>query len=812
MGFRDVLAKELLFFDGAMGTMMQAAGLAPGEAPDIWSVTHPDAVRGLHAAYLAAGCNIILTNTFGCNAYKLAHTGYSPAEVATAAVLRAKEAIAQDQGAQLKFVALDIGPTGRLIKPLGDMEFEEAVSLFSETIAAGAAAGADFVQIETMSDTYELKAAVLAAKESCNLPVCATVVLDLNGRLLTGGDIHAVVSLLEGLRVDALGLNCGLGPKQMLPFLEEIRSICSLPVILNPNAGLPREENGVTVFDVGPEEFVALMQQAARGGAHLLGGCCGTTPAHISALIKACGGIAPLPVEKKNISVASSYGRAVYFNEPTVLIGERINPTGKPQLKKALQEGDMDHILREALLQQEHGAQMLDVNVGVPGIDEPAVLTAVMQQVQSVTDLPLQLDTADPAALEKSLRLYNGKAMVNSVNGKRSSMDAVFPLVQKYGGIVVALTLDETGIPETAEGRLAIARRIVERAGEFGIEPKDIAVDTLTMTISAGQQNAVVTLETLRRVKAELGVKTSLGVSNVSFGLPGRELLNSNFLALAMGAGLHAAIMNPHAEAMMDAWRSAQVLLGRDAQCARFIEAYANRTPPPPAAPQNPTPGSTPSSSSPAPQSGGAQSAMTLEQAVRQGLKKQAHELARLALKEFSPLAVIDSSLVPALNAVGEAFEKGTLFLPQLLMSADAAKAAFEVLQTAMSAEDGAALGCVVLATVEGDVHDIGKNIVKALLENYRFRVIDLGKNVPIAAVAEAVLAHSAKLVGLSALMTTTVGSMAKTIEDLREKAPDCKVMVGGAVLSEGYAKKIGADCYGRDAMAAVRYAQQVYA
>ncbi len=816
MGFRDVLAKELLFFDGAMGTMLQAAGLAPGEAPDVWSVTHSDAVRDIHAEYLAAGCNIILTNTFGCNAYKLAHTGYTPAEVATAAVLRAKEAVAQDKGPQKKFVALDIGPTGRLIKPLGDMEFEEAVSLFSETIAAGAAAGADFVQIETMSDTYELKAAVLAAMESCNLPVCATVVLDLNGRLLTGGDIHAVVSLLEGLRVDALGLNCGLGPKQMLPFLEEIRSICSLPVILNPNAGLPREENGVTVFDVGPEEFAALMQQAAQGGAHLLGGCCGTTPAHIRALIKACGGIVPMPVEQRNLSVASSYGRAVYFNEPTVLIGERINPTGKPQLKKALQDGDMDHILHEALLQQEHGAQMLDVNVGVPGIDEPAVLTAVMQQVQSVTDLPLQLDTADPAALEKSLRLYNGKAMVNSVNGKRSSMDAVFPLVQKYGGIVVALTLDETGIPETAEGRLAIARRIVERAAEFGIEPKDIVVDTLTMTISAGQQNAVVTLDTLRRVKAELGVRTSLGVSNVSFGLPGREFLNSSFLTLAMGAGLDAAIMNPHAEAMMDAWRSAQALLGRDAQCARFIEVYANRTPP--SAPQSPSPGPAPSSSGSALQgaasanNAGAQSAMTLEQAVRQGLKKQAYDLAEQALKTSSPLEVIDSSLVPALNAVGEAFEKGTLFLPQLLMSADAAKAAFGVLRAAMSAEDGAALGCVVLATVEGDVHDIGKNIVKALLENYRFRVVDLGKNVPISAVAEAAIAHDAKLVGLSALMTTTVGSMAKTIEDLRQKAPACKIMVGGAVLSEGYAKKIGADFYGRDAMAAVRYAQQVYA
>ncbi len=809
MAFLDALSKELLFFDGAMGTMLQAAGLGPGESPDVWSITHPDAVRDIHTAYLQTGCNIILTNTFGCSAHKLKHTGYSVAQVAEAAVLRAKEAIAQDMGTQKKFVAFDVGPTGRLMQPLGDMEFEEAVKLFSESIAAGAAAGADFVQIETMSDTYELKAAVLAAKESCDLPVCATVALDLNGRLLTGGDIHCVVSLLEGLRVDALGLNCGLGPKQMLPYLKELREICSLPLILNPNAGLPRLESKKTVFDVGPEEFAALMREAALSGAHMLGGCCGTTPAHIAALIQACKGIDPLPVQKKNLSVASSYGRAVYLNGSTVLIGERINPTGKPRFKKALLEGDIDYVLDEALLQKKHGAQMLDINVGVPGLDEPAVLTEVMQEVQGMTNLPLQLDTADPEALARGMRLYNGKAMVNSVNGKQSSMDAVFPLVQKYGGLVVALTLDETGIPETAEERLAIARRIVEHAGKYGIEPKDIVVDTLTMAISAGQQNAAVTLETLRRVKQELGVRTSLGVSNVSFGLPARELLNANFLTLAMGAGLDAAIMNPHAEAMMDAWRSAQTLLGRDDQCSDFIAAYADRTPPTPPAGSSPQGGA---SSAQTPPAQGESLTPTLEQAVWQGLKQQAKTLAEQALQTQPPLEVIDTMLIPALNGVGEAFEKGKLFLPRLLMSADAAKAAFEVVRAAMSAQDGEDLGCVVLATVEGDVHDIGKNIVKALLENYRFRVIDLGKNVTTAAVVDAVIAHDAKLVGLSALMTTTVGSMAKTIGLLRQKAPNCKVMVGGAVLSDSYAKKIGADSYGRDAMAAVRYAQQVYA
>lgn len=801
MKFQDCLGSELLFFDGAMGTMLQAAGLAPGDSPDVWSITHPDAVRDIHAAYLDAGCNILIANTFGNNAKKLAGTGYTPAQVAAAAVARAKEAIAQDSGAQKKFVALDVGPTGKLLQPLGDLGFEDAVSLFSESISAGAAAGADFVLIETMSDTYELKAAVLAAKESCDLPVCATVALDTRGKLLTGGDIASVAAMLEGLRVDALGLNCGLGPAQMLPVLKELREISSLPIILNPNAGLPREENGNTVFDVGPNEFAKLMAEAAASGAHLLGGCCGTTPAHVAALVRACRGIIPLPVTKKEHTVVGSYGRAVYFDQSTVLIGERINPTGKPRLKQALREGDMEYILREGLNQQARGAQILDVNAGLPELNEPAVLTRMVQELQSVTDLPLQLDTADPEALSRALRLYNGKAMVNSVNGKEESMRAVFPLVQKYGGLLVALTLDEAGIPETAEGRVEIARRIITRAAEYGIEKKDIIVDTLTMTISAGQDNAAVTLETLRRVKAELGVKTSLGVSNVSFGLPRRDLLNANFLALAMGAGLDAAILNPHLDAMMDAYRSVQALLGRDTQCANYIENYGGQSAPPPSSPASPGPQAAP------PQ----QDALTLEQAVRQGLKQQAKELAAAALAQRPPLAVIDESLVPALNAVGAAFEAGTLYLPQLLMSAEAAKAAFEILRAHMGAGEGTNLGCVVLATVQGDVHDIGKNIVKALLENYRFQVVDLGKDVPPETVVQAALTHDAKLVGLSALMTTTVASMANTIAALHEAVPYCKVMVGGAVLTESYAKKIGADHYGRDAMSSVRYAQQVY-
>ncbi len=803
MGFRDVLGKELLFFDGAMGTMLQSAGLGPGEVPDVWSMTHPEEVRDIHAQYLAAGCNIILTNTFGNNAKKLAGTGYTPEDVARAAVARAKEAIAADSGTQKKYVGFDVGPTGKLLQPLGDLGFEDAISLFAQSIKAGAETGADLVLIETMSDTYELKAAVLAAKESCDLPVCATVALDLNGKLLTGGDIHSVVALLEGLRVDALGLNCGLGPVQMLPFLEELKKVSSLPIILNPNAGLPREENGVTVFDVGPEEFAELMVQAAEGGTHLLGGCCGTTPAHIKALVSRCREITPLPVTKKDHTVVSSYSRAVYFTKRTVLIGERINPTGKARLKQALREGDMDYILREGLNQQSAGADILDVNAGLPDIDEIAMLARMTTELQSITNLPLQLDTADPKALPLAMRLYNGKPMVNSVNGKEESMRAVFPLVAKYGGLVVALTLDEAGIPETAQGRVDIARRIVETAATYGIEKKDIIVDTLTMTVSAGGDNANITLGALSRVKRELGVKTSLGVSNVSFGLPRRDLLNANFFALAMGAGLDAAILNPLLPSMMDAYRSVQALFGNDAQCEMFIDQYAGQNPPPPSDTPFAPP---PPGSAPAPQGD-----ITLEQAVKQGLKQQANLLALAEVQKYPPLTVIDQSLVPALNDVGAAFEKGTMFLPQLLMSAEAAKAAFEVLRAHMGADASKSLGCVVLATVHGDVHDIGKNIVKALLENYRFQVVDLGKDVPPETVVEAALSHHTRLIGLSALMTTTVASMAKTIAMLHESAPHCRIMVGGAVLTADYAKKIGADFYGRDAMASVRYAQEIY-
>ena len=790
MNLRELLGRQLLFFDGAMGTILQEAGLKAGEVPDVWCITHPEEVIAVHKAYLEAGCDILTTNTFGCTEHKLAATGYSAGEVAAASVAAAKAAIAA-VGGKPRYVALDVGPTGKLLKPLGDLDFEDAYAMFREAIEAGAKAGADLILIETMSDAYELKAAVLAAKECCDLPVCATVTLDRRGKLLTGGDIESVVALLEGLRVDALGLNCGLGPKEMLPFLDALVDLSSLPVVLQPNAGLPRAVNGQTVFDVGPAEFAELMEDCARRGVWLLGGCCGTTPEHIKVLVGRCGNIVPPAVTKKCRTVASSYAHAVCFGQGRpILIGERINPTGKPRMKQALRDGDYDTILREGILQQEQGVDALDVNAGLPELDEPKVLTTLVEQLQAVTDLPLQLDSADPAALARALRIYNGKAIINSVNGKESSMAEVFPLAKRYGGVIVALTLDENGIPEDVEGRIAIAKRILAKGAEYGFGPHDFLFDPLTLTVSAGGENARVTLECVRRLHDELHVCTSLGVSNVSFGLPQRGLLNANFFALALGAGLSAAILNPHAPGMLEAYRACCALLNMDAQCEKYIAVY----------------GGTPAAPAAAPQPD-----ISLYDAVLKGLRQPAQEAAERMLQEKTPLAVIDEAMVPALNTAGERFEAGTLFLPQLLMCAEAAKAAFAAIRSRMGDTAGLSRGTVVLATVQGDVHDIGKNIVKALLENYQFHVVDLGKDVPPEAIVEAAKAHNTRLVGLSALMTTTVPNMKRTISALRQAGLSCKVMCGGAVLTADYAHEIGADYYVHDAMESVRRACEIY-
>ncbi len=782
------LGTHPVFFDGAMGTILQQNGLKAGELPETWNLSHPELIRSIHGQYLDAGCQILKTNTFGANRYKFPKEELKT--IISAGVSHAREAIAACGHPAL--AAMDIGPTGKLMKPMGDLDFEDAVSAFGEAAALGEQNGADLILIETMSDTMEVKAAVLGAKEYTSLPVFVTMIFDETGKLLTGGDIPAAVAMLEGLGVDAIGLNCGLGPNQMLALLPQLAECTSLPIIVNPNAGLPRRENGHTVFDVDPIQFAQAMEAIVQGGAWLIGGCCGTTPEHLRETVRRCASLSPLPLTEKKRTVISSYAQAVVLGQKPVIIGERINPTGKKRFKQALREHDLEYILREGVTQQQNGAHVLDVNVGLPEIDEKALMCETVFHLQGVSDLPLQIDTSSPEVMEAALRRYNGKALVNSVNGKQESMEAIFPLVKKYGGVVIALTLDENGIPETAQGRLEIAKKIVDTAARYGIPKHDIVVDALAMTISTGWEAAAVTLETLRLLRDELGVYTSLGVSNVSFGLPQRENVNAAFFTMALQNGLSAAIINPNSEAMMRAYDAFCALTGADPQCAAYIEKYAQAT----AVSQIP-----------------AKAEVSLSQSIIRGLKESAYDAAKAALVNRLPLDVINEEMVPALDTVGQGFEKGTLFLPQLLMSAEAAKAAFEavreVLESAGSQPEKK--GTIVLATVQGDIHDIGKNIVKVLLENYSYQVIDLGKDVPPDVVAEAVIQHHAPLAGLSALMTTTVENMAKTIELLHKKAPWCKVMVGGAVLTPEYAEMIHADHYAKDAMGSVRYAEEIF-
>ena len=812
-----------LFLDGGMGTQLQARGLAAGEIPELWNLSRPDDIRAVHAAYLAAGADVIYANTFGANAAK--YHGDAP----LADVIAAGIAIAKSAGSA-HHVALDVGPTGRLLKPAGDFEFDAAYDAFAEQVRLGAAAGADLVVIETMGDAYELKAAVLAAKENCNLPVIATVALGEDGKLLTGGDVECVAALLEGLRVDALGFNCGLGPDKMRPYVERLARVVSCPIAVKPNAGMPKVVDGQTVFTVGPEEFAADVADLVAAGASIVGGCCGTTPAHIAAVASRLSRLVGPPRRggRARSCVISSGTHALEIPlDDTIIIGERINPTGKKRLKTALAEGDTAYVLREAVAQVEAGAAVLDVNTGVPGLDEASVLDRTVQAVQGVVDLPLQIDTSDPVALERALRHYNGKALVNSVNGKEESLAAVLPLVAKYGGVVVALALDEHGIPPTAEGRLAIARKILARGAEYGLGPNDFVFDALCLAVSADATSASVVLETLRRVRAELGCRTVLGVSNISFGLPGRPHLNAAFYTLAMGAGLSAAIINPLSAEMMAAWRAYRALMGSDRSCEGWI-AHAEELPT----------GSDGSSQRPARRAGPTTAGPTtagpttagpttgevgvsplqapLVAAIRRGLKADAAEAARAELAAGrAPVEIIDGAIVPALEAVGSGFEAKTVFLPQLLMAADAAGAAFDVIRDALAKSGGAPTkmkGPIVIATVKGDIHDIGKNIVRALLENYGFKVIDLGRDVSPEVVLETARRENCRLVGLSALMTTTVCFMEETIKLLHAELPDCKVMVGGAVLTAEYAAEIHADYYSRDAMGAVRTAEEVFA
>lgn len=787
------LGKELLFFDGGMGTLLQAEGLQPGELPETWNIERKETIRKIHQSYFEAGSDIVLTNTFGANALKFHDENCSLKAIIDAAVENVRfGAKAGIRDGRDYYVALDIGPTGKLLKPLGDLSFEDAYEAFKEVVQYGEKAGADLIHIETMSDTYEVKAAVLAAKENTNLPVFATMIFDDKGKLLTGGDVPSVVALLEGLRVDALGINCGMGPKQMLPILQQIAQYTSLPIIVKPNAGLPKQRDGQTYYDVTPDVFAKQLQEIVKAGACVIGGCCGTTPKHIRAMISACKDLEMTKPTFKNHTIVSSYGKAVELGDMPVIIGERINPTGKSKFKQALKEHNLDYILKEGITQQDKGAHILDVNVGLPDIDEVVMMKEVVRELQSVTSLPLQIDTVDTEAMEQAMRIYNGKPMVNSVSGKQESMNAVFPLIQKYGGVVIGLTLDENGIPKTAKGRLEVAGKIIEEAKKYGIDKKDIVIDVLTMTISSEPNGAKTTLEALKMVRDTYGVRTALGVSNISFGLPSRPVINANFYTMAMQNGLTAGIINPSSEDMMCSYHSYCALMNYDTNCENYIAHYGNQEPAKTTVP--------------------AGQQIDLKTAIEKGLKEDAYQTTVALVKTKEPLEIINTYLIPALDTVGKGFEKGTVFLPQLLMSADAAKSSFAVLKEELEKNGGEEKEKekVILATVKGDIHDIGKNIVKVLLENYSFEVIDLGKDVAPECIVETVLEKEVKLVGLSALMTTTVVSMEETIRQLREKAPDCKVMVGGAVLNQEYADMIGADFYGKDAMQSVYYAQKI--
>lgn len=787
------LGKELLFFDGGMGTLLQAEGLQPGELPETWNIERKETIRKIHQSYFEAGSDIVLTNTFGANALKFHDENCSLKAIIDAAVENVRfGAKAGIRDGRDYYVALDIGPTGKLLKPLGDLSFEDAYEAFKEVVQYGEKAGADLIHIETMSDTYEVKAAVLAAKENTNLPVFATMIFDDKGKLLTGGDVPSVVALLEGLRVDALGINCGMGPKQMLPILQQIAQYTSLPIIVKPNAGLPKQRDGQTYYDVTPDVFAKQLQEIVKAGACVIGGCCGTTPKHIRAMISACKDLEMTKPTFKNHTIVSSYGKAVELGDMPVIIGERINPTGKSKFKQALKEHNLDYILKKGITQQDKGAHILDVNVGLPDVDEVVMMKEVVRELQSVTSLPLQIDTVDTEAMEQAMRIYNGKPMVNSVSGKQESMNAVFPLIQKYGGVVIGLTLDENGIPKTAKGRLEVAGKIIEEAKKYGIDKKDIVIDVLTMTISSEPNGAKTTLEALKMVRDTYGVRTALGVSNISFGLPSRPVINANFYTMAMQNGLTAGIINPSSEDMMRSYHSYCALMNYDTNCENYIAHYGNQEPAKTTVP--------------------AGQQIDLKTAIEKGLKEDAYQTTVALVKTKEPLEIINTYLIPALDTVGKGFEKGTVFLPQLLMSADAAKSSFAVLKEELEKNGGEEKEKekVILATVKGDIHDIGKNIVKVLLENYSFEVIDLGKDVAPECIVETVLEKEVKLVGLSALMTTTVVSMEETIRQLREKAPDCKVMVGGAVLNQEYADMIGADFYGKDAMQSVYYAQKI--
>ena len=797
MNVKNYIKNNLLIFDGGMGTLLQSNGLKVGELPERFNITNPTAVQQIHKSYFDAGCNVVTANTFGANSLKFSLNELE--EIIKSAVENARIAQKSSKTSQPKWVALDLGPTGKMLKPYGDLEFEDAVAVFKNTVRLGVKYGVDLVIIETMNDCYETKSALLAVKEECSLPVIVSNAYGEDGKLVTGASPKIMVNILEGLGADAIGVNCSFGPNKLMPVIDEYIKYSSLPIIFQPNAGMPKVVNGKTEYDVSPKDFAFSALQAVQKGVKIVGGCCGTTPEHLKAVSEILKGVKPLKTTKKNYSTVTSFVKAVDFEKIPVLIGERINPTGKKKFKEALKNQDIDYVLKEGINQQEKGVHILDVNVGLPEIDEVKMLERVVLSLQEVCELPLQIDTSNPVAMERALRLYNGKAMINSVSGKKESMQAVFPLVKKYGGVVVCLTLDENGIPPTATERVEIAKKIIAVAKSYGIDKKNLIFDPLALTISADKNSAKETLKAVKIISEKLKCKTSLGVSNVSFGLPSREIINSNFFTMALSCGLSAGIMNPYAEDMLKSYYSYLALSGLDESFDGYIN-FANSLPKKEVV-EIKAEGEI--KDKPLEKS-------ELQTAIIKGLKNQAYKITKELLKTQKPLDIINGDIIPALDYVGVGFENKTVYLPSLLMSAEASKVAFDAVkeEVATSSQNKAVF---VLATVKGDIHDIGKNIVKLLLENYGYKVIDLGRDVEPKIIADAVVKNHAPMVGLSALMTTTVLYMQQTVKLIKEVAPWCKTIVGGAVLTEDYAKSIGADKYCKDAMEAVRYAESIF-
>ena len=792
----ELLKKDFIFLDGAMGTMLQASGLKLGERPEVLCITEPETIIDIHKQYINAGSDIVYANTFGGNAHKLEGTGYSVDEVITAAVKVAKKAC---EGTEA-LAALDIGPIGELLEPSGTLKFEEAYEIFKEMLVSGEKAGADLVVFETMTDLYEVKAAVLAAKENTKLPIFVTMTFEENGRTFTGCTVESMACVLEGLGVDAVGINCSLGPKEIFPLAKRLTEATNLPVVIKANAGLP--DPLTNEYDITPELFGEYMKMYSEIGINIAGGCCGTNPDFIKETVKA---MTLAKGKRKIVNSVSKLCSPQKMVEITGIrpIGERINPTGKKRFQQALRECDLNYIAERAIEQTDAGAEILDVNVGLPGIDEAEMMVKVVKTLQSVTNLPLQIDSSDPKAIEAGLRVFNGKAIVNSVNGEQEVMDKILPIVKKYGASVVGLAMDSNGIPKTAEARIEIAERILKNALSYGIKKEDVFIDCLTLTVSAQQEQAKETLKAVRYVKEQMGLHTVLGVSNISFGLPAREFITCSFLVQAMANGLDLPIINPNQQAVMDAIYSFRVLSGEDKDSVDYIEKFANRTM---------------TQSEPVQAGAGTgkkdekQGDLDIAYAVSKGLKEEAAKITEELLKTKTEMEIINELLIPALDRVGERYEKQEIFLPQLINSASASCEAFEVLKKSILKKGAGSVskGKIILATVKGDIHDIGKNIVKVILENYGYQVIDLGRDVAIEAVVETAKKEDVKLVGLSALMTTTLKSMSDTIDALRNSGHECKIVVGGAVLTPEYAKQIGADCYAKDAKQTVDFAKEV--